>query len=147
MNGFHFTILHGNIFFKKKGRKRLSSIGYCRLCCRASQRHITHGISTQIDSCGPLKEVASNVRVIGLWEEAAVAAENPRRHRQNMQTSHGRAPGWEPNPAVGEQRRPVITASGAVTGRADAVSEVIVAAGVDLQAHIQSLQVRAGPYR
>lgn len=35
-------------------------------------------------------------------------------------------------------------ASGAITGRADAASVVIVTAGDDLQPHIRSLQLQAG---
>lgn len=62
------------------------------------QRHIAHGITTRIHSCGPLAEVARDVRVIGLWEEAGVGGENSRRHRENVQTSHGSRPrvGTEP---------------------------------------------------
>ncbi len=33
-----------------------------------------------------------NLHVFGLWEEARVPRENPRRHRENLQTPHRRTP-------------------------------------------------------
>ena len=51
-----------------------------------------HQLSTTIHTTGnlerPLNLLTPVLHVFGLWEEAAVPGENPRRHRENMQTPH-----------------------------------------------------------
>ncbi len=52
-----------------------------------------------------------NLHIFGLWEEAGVPRENPRRHGENMQTPHREALShdWESNAEPSYCEAPVLT--------------------------------------
>ncbi|XP_061527601.1 OTU domain-containing protein 3 isoform X2 [Phycodurus eques] len=56
-------------------------------------------IRTHIHTYGQFKVFNQpSMHVFGMWEESGVPAENPRRHRENMQTPHRRSQDLNPGP-------------------------------------------------